>query len=168
MIFFSGEAPVMRFVNAIRVAAACVVAGSPPPLLAQPPAADAVRISACSLVPKEEVKRYLPWSSVLDNMPIEEEPIGAVGSSCNYPTVFVQVMPFSQGTFDAARRQGGLEAISGVGDEAYFRNNADRYAELYVKSGKQLLTLQANLEDDMESVKPGVLNLAKVLVAKLP
>lgn len=37
-----------------------------------------------------------------------------------------------------------------------------------MKSGKQLLTLQPNLDDNMESVKPGVLSLAKALVAKLP
>lgn len=156
-----------RFVNAALIAVGLLSAW-PGFLLAQSPAANAARINACSLVPKEEVKQYLPWISVLDNMPIEEEPIGATGSSCNYPTVFVQVMPFSQGTIDAARRKGGLEAISGVGEEAYFHNNADLYAELYVKSGKHLVTFQANLEDDMDSVKPGVLNLAKALVAKLP
>jgi hypothetical protein len=68
---------------------------------------------------------------------------------------------------DVAREKGGLETIGGVGDEAYFHNNADRYAELYVRAGQHLLTLQANVDGNMEAVKPGVVNLAKALVAKL-
>jgi len=38
---------------------------------------------------------------------------------------------------------------------------------VFVKVGNQLLTLQANLQGEMAAVKPGVLNLAKALVAKL-
>jgi hypothetical protein len=141
----------------------------PPPLLAGPHAFEqpAAAIRACSLVSKEEVKKHLPWAAVLDNMPIEEEPIGTSGSSCNYPSVHIQVLPFSQRTIDMARQKGGLETVSGVGDEAYFYNNAGRYAELYVKSGKHLVTLQANLDDNMASVKPGVVALARALVAKV-
>jgi hypothetical protein len=163
---------VNRFVQAALLAIG-VVSACPPSLLAQPPtsqpppAAGAPRISACSLVPKEEVKKHLPWISVLDRMAIEEEPIGSSGSSCNYPSVFIQVLPFSQRMIDSAREKGGLEALSGVGDEAYFHNNADRYAQLYVRAGTHLLTLQANVDGNMEAVKPGVVNLAKALVAKL-
>jgi hypothetical protein len=157
---------VNRFVHAALVAIVAVSA-CPPSLLAeqQPPAAPGIR--ACSLVPKEEVKKHLPWRPVLDQMAIEEEPIGISGSSCNYPPVFIQVLPFSQGTIDAARKKGGLETISGVGDEAYFHNNRNLYAELYVKTGKHLLTLQSNWDGKSESVKTGTLNLAKALVAKL-
>lgn len=160
------------FIKAALVAIG-VVSSCPPSLLAQPPmsqqpsASGSPRISACSLVPKEEVKKHLPWLSVLDSMAIEEEPIGISGSSCNYPSVFIQVLPFSQGTVDLLRKKGGLETISGVGDEAYLHNNANRYAELYVRAGKHLLTLQANMDGKIESVKPGVLNLAKALVPKL-
>jgi hypothetical protein len=42
------------------------------------------------------------------------------------------------------RKQDNTEAVSGVGDEAYFHNNSDRYAELYVKVGERALTLQAS------------------------
>jgi len=89
-----------------------VVSACPPFLLAeatQPP-----KMSACALVPKEEVKKHLPWIPVLDQMAIEEEPIGNGGSSCNYPSVFIQVLPFSQGMIDSARKQGGLEPVSGL------------------------------------------------------
>jgi hypothetical protein len=163
---------VSRFVNAALIAAG-IASMSAPLLLAHPdtaqqsPAAGSSAIKACSLVPKEEVKKHLPWIAVLDQFPIEEEPVGPSGSSCNYPSVFIQVMPFSQGTIDAARKKGGLETISGVGDEAYFYNNANRYAELYVKTGKHMLTLQANWDGKSEAVRAGTLNLAKALVAKL-
>jgi hypothetical protein len=163
---------VNRFVKAALLAVGVVAAGPPslpaqPPTSQPPPAAGSPRLSACSLVPKEEVKKHLPWIPVLDGMAIEEEPLGSSGSSCNYPSVFIQVLPFSQRMLDVAREKGGLETISGVGDEAYFHNNADRYAELYVRAGKHLLTLQANVDGNLESVKPGVVNLAKALVAKL-
>lgn len=161
-----------RFVNAALIAV--VVSACLPSLLAQtqtsqqPPAAGSPRIKACSLVPKEEVKKHLPWIAVLDSMPIEEAPVGTSGSSCNYPSVFIQVLPFSQKTMDLVSKKDGIETIRGVGDEAYLHNNRNRYAELYVRVGKHVLTLQANMEGKIESVKPGVLNLAKAVAAKLP
>jgi hypothetical protein len=133
----------------------------------QAPPAGPPRINVCSLLPKEEVKKHLPWIAALDQMPIEEEAIGANGSSCNFPTVHVQVLPFSQGMIDAARKAGAQESISGIGDEAYFRNNKNRFAEIFVKVGQRVLTLQADADDGIEKVKPGVLNLAKVYVTKL-
>ena len=164
--------PVNRFVIAALIALSAVSACAPA-LLPQPqppqqrPTAAAPRIRACSLLPKDEVKKHLPWRPLLDQFAIEEEPVGNYGSSCNYPSVFIQVLPFLQGTIDAARKKGGLETIGGVGDEAYFHNNANRYAELYVRAGTHLLTVQANVDGSIGSVKPGVLNLAKALVAKL-
>ena len=136
----------------------------------QPSPAQSPRIQACSLLTKEEVKKHLPWKAMFDRMAPEEEPIGAAGSSCNYPSVDIQVLPFSQGFMDSARKQaGGVEAVSGIGDEAYFRNNPNGYAELYVKSGKHIVTVQADVPPDgsIASVKPGVMSLAKALVTKL-
>jgi hypothetical protein len=124
-------------------------------------------IRACSLLPKAEVKKHLPWIAALDQMPAEEEAVGKSGSSCNYPSVFIQILPFAQGTIDAFKKSGGMEAISGVGDEAYFRNNKDRYAEVLVRAGKYLVTLQANVDNNMATVKANAVNLAKALVAKL-
>jgi hypothetical protein len=45
--------------------------------------------------------------------------------------------------------------------------NRNLYAELNVRAGKHLLTLQPNLDGNIESVKPGVLNLAKAVLANL-
>jgi hypothetical protein len=130
-------------------------------------AASPQRVQVCALVPKEEVKKHLPWNPMLDRMPIEEVPIGANGSSCEFPTVGVQVLPFTQGFIDAARKSAPLEVISGVGDEAYFRNNQNRWAEVLVRVGPRLLTLQASGDGKIEAVKPRVIELAKVYVAKL-
>jgi hypothetical protein len=161
-----------RILKAALVVVGVVSAGLSP-VLARPqasrpaPAAAAPRIKVCSLVPKEEVKAHLPWIAALDQFAPEEEAIGASGSSCNYPSVLIQVLPASPGTVDLVRKKPGIETIAGVGDEAYFNNNADRYAELFVRVGQRLLTLQANANGKVAAVKPGVVNLAKALVAKL-
>jgi len=141
-----------------------VVAASAPVLQAQ---AGKSSIRACSLLTKEEVKRYLPWLPVLDQFPVEEEPVGNGGSSCNYPSATIQVLPFSQSTIDAARKHGGLETLNGIGDEAYYHNNPNGYAEVYAKTGKYLVTVQANARGKVEAMKPGAMDLAKALVAKL-
>lgn len=126
-------------------------------------------VKVCPLVSKEEVKKHIPWQDFLDGLPIDEEAIGTTGSSCNFPTVHVQVMRYHPSTIESARKMGNLETIAGIGDEAYFRNNRDRYAELLVKVGSRMLTLQGSVPQDgsIASVKPGVLSLAKVYVAKL-
>ena len=152
---------------AIPLLIALAIGSSYPKVLsAQASASPAVRV--CSLLPKEEVKRHVPWIDALDRMEPEEEAIGDSGSSCNYPSVHVQVLPSSSRILEIARKRGGLERISGIGDEAYFYNNSDEYAEVYVRTGRHILTVQANVKDGIESVKPGALNLARALVSKLP
>jgi hypothetical protein len=159
-----------------RAFAAAVIAvglvSIPAALAAEPPsqrssAPPASRIQACSLLPAAEVKKHLPWRPQLDQFAPEEEPIGTIGSSCNYPTVFIQVLPFSQNMINIMREKGGLETLSGVGDEAYFHNNRDRYAEFFVRVGQRMLTLQANVDGNMPTVKAGSINLARALVARL-
>lgn len=133
---------------------------------AQASAAPAVR--ACSLLPKAEVKRHVPWIAVLDQMAPEEEAIGDSGSACSYPSVHVQVLPSSSRLLEIARKRGGMEKIGGLGDEAYFYNNPNGYAEVYVRAGRHIVTVQATVKDRIESVKPGAVNLARALVSKLP
>lgn len=131
------------------------------------PAGGPQKVAVCKLLPTAEVKKHLPWKPLLDQFPPEEEAVGAWGSSCNYPSVMIQVLPFSQQMIDAASKKGRLEPISGIGEEAYFHNNLNRYAELYVKSGKYLLTLQSSWDGKDAAVKSGTLSLAKALLAKL-
>ena len=133
------------------------------------PAGNADRISACSLLTREEVKKIVPWAPLLDQFPSQEEPIGATGSACEYPTVGIQVLSYSKSFVDAAGKQHKLEPVAGVGDEAYLRNNAGRYAELFARVGTRLLTIQKNIGpgQTFETEKPAVIQLAKALVAKL-
>ena len=133
----------------------------------QPASSNSSRIEVCKLVPKEEVKKHLPWQSFLDQMPITEEPIGASGSSCNYPTADIQVLPFTQSFLDSMRKAGAKESIPGLGDEAYFRNNNNLYAEIVVKVGQRLLTIQADADDNVDAAKPKVIALAREIVPKL-
>src|SRR5688500_15530146 len=93
------------------------------------------RVAACKLLSKEEVKKILPWTAMFDQMRIEEEPIGAAGSSCNYPSVTIQVLAYTPRFFDEVRKLGKLEPLTGIGDEAYFFADPRGYADLYSKVG---------------------------------
>lgn len=151
-----------RLVTTALITAGVVFAGMFP-LAAQSPA----KVLVCSLLPTAEVKKHLPWRPQLDQFPPEEEGIGTSGSSCNYPSAMIQVLPNSSRMIEEARKKGGLEPVSGIGEEAYFHNNRNRFAELYVKTGKYVLTLQSNWDGKDPSVKAGTISLAKALVAKL-
>ncbi len=127
------------------------------------------RVAACKLLSKEEVKKILPWQAMFDQMPVEEEPIGATGSSCSYPSATIQVLAYTPRFFEQARKLGKLEPVSGVGDEAFFFADPRGYADLYVKAGNRIVTVQANPgpKETVQSLKPAVITLAKALIAKL-
>jgi hypothetical protein len=156
---------IIRLVVAMSVVGICWH----PVLARQKPQAPAV-IKACALLSTQEVKKHLPWEPRFDAMKVEEEPLGTYGSACAYPSVQVQIMPFSQGFMDTLRKQqqGALETVNGVGDAAYFRNNRNMFAEIFVRVGKHLLTLQADVPaKGIESVKPSLVSLANAFVTKL-
>ena len=125
------------------------------------------RIAACSLLTKAEVRKHLHWNDIVDRMPPEEEPVGTAGSSCNYPSVFIQVFPVGRLVRGQPTTDPGWQAMAGLGDEAWFRPNRTNYAELYVKTATHTLTIQANANGNVEAVKPGAASLAKALLAKL-
>jgi hypothetical protein len=156
---------VSRLAAALSLATA-IGSMSPATLSGQATASTPVR--ACSLLPKEEVKRHVPWEAMFDFMEPEENAIGDSGSSCSYPTVEVQVLPSSSRIIEIARQRGGLEALSGIGDEAYFHNNADEYAEVLVRAGRYIVTVQADVDDGIEASKTRAVSLARALVASLP
>ena len=126
-------------------------------------------IKVCSLLPRDEVKKHLPWQPLLDKLPEEEIPVGVTGSSCEYPTVGVQVLAFTPQFMESAKKAGFSESVPGVGDEAYYRTNPNGYAELYVRVGQRILTIQGSVPTGQkaEAIKPGVISLAKAYVAKL-
>jgi hypothetical protein len=125
------------------------------------------RVAACSLLPKAEVRKHLPWHDIVDGMAPEEEPVGAAGSSCNYPSVFIQVFPVGRLVRGQPSTAPGWQPIAGIGDEAWFRPNRTYYAELYVKTATHTLTIQANADGNVEAVKPGTVSLARALLARL-
>jgi hypothetical protein len=139
--------------------------------LPQEPGAKYQVVKVCSLLSLAEVKKLAPWAPHLDQFAKpEEEPIGSTGSSCNYPTVFIQVMAFQRSFIDAARKtEIPLEPVSGVGDEAYVRNNRGNYAELVAKVGPHSLTVQLSIDRNktFESTKPSLIEIGKAYAAKL-
>jgi hypothetical protein len=125
-------------------------------------------LKVCSLLTVAEVKKLAPWAPMFDQMKIEEEGFGG-GSSCNYPTATVQVMQFRQGTIDAMGKDGKLEPVAGLGDAAWLHNNRDLFAELAVKVGPHLLTVQTSIDQGktFETSKPQLLGLGRAFAAKL-
>ena len=128
-------------------------------------------VKVCSLLSLAEVKKLAPWEKHFDPFAKgEEEPIGTSGSSCSYPTLFIQVMAFNQSFIDTLKKRGAaLEPVAGVGEEAYVRNNSDRYAELVARVGSHSLTVQLNIErgKTYASAKPSLIAIAKTYAAKL-
>lgn len=127
-------------------------------------------VKVCPLVPLAEVKKLAPWAPHLDPFAkAEEEALGTYGSSCSYPTAHVQVMAFRQSTIDAAGKSARLEPVTGVGDEAFVRNNRDRFAELFARIGPHLLTVQLDIgtNQTFETVKPTLVKLGAAFAGKL-
>ena len=127
-------------------------------------------VKVCSLLTLAEFKKLAPWPPYMEPFAkVEEEPIGPDGSSCNYPTAHVQVMSFRQSMIDSAKKGGGLEPVSGVGEEAYVHNNQDRFAELFARVGAHLLTVQFDIVDGktFASTKPQLMEVSKALAARL-
>lgn len=125
--------------------------------------------NACAILPRDEVRKHLTWPDFLDKVTTIEEERSGAGSACEYPSVRIQVLPFSPGVLDAERKKPQVESVAGVGDEAFFVPRVRQYAEMYVKSGNYLLTLQAGVPtgQTVDTMKPAVINLAKALVARL-
>ena len=128
---------------------------------------------ACSLLSRDEVKPFAGGSPVFDLLPPEEEPSGR-GSACNYGggVIYMQLDPFAFSTLDAERSKAGanFEAIPGVGDAAYARENTrSDDAVIYFRVGQRVVTIQMNIAPGQTyaTVKPRMVGLAQALAAKL-
>lgn len=167
MIIFS-----RRCFRALVVTGFAIAVGALPPAYAAT-LGQGKAAHACALLSKAEVKKFAPWPDFLDQMQPEEDPL-ATGSGCNYPSVYIQVMTTDEAAFQrtlAAFKNPTLERITGVGDEAYLRDNGGNYAELLARVGSFLVTIQHNLNSlqgrTMQTVKPEVTALGQALEAKL-
>ena len=141
------------------------------PALAQKPSTAAqtgARFNACTLLPREEVKKIFPWS-VQGNLDEDTEiPLGS-GSACVYPSVQIYVDNYSASKIESARKDGPLTAVPGMGDDAFIQQKGKYWVELYVKVGDRLLHIEKDIPVDgtLESVKPSMIALAKTLAVKL-
>ena len=161
----------IALVTSVLVGGVCsaVAFGSQTPQRSGGPATYQV-VKVCSLLSLADVKKLAPWPPQLDSFAkAEEQALGTYGSSCNYPTATVQVMVFSQRSLDYARKIYKLDPVAGVGDEAFLRNNQNNFAELMVRVGPHLLTVQLNIGTNQtyETAKPTLVELGKAFAAKL-
>ena len=144
---------------------ACLAAASPAPAQSGKPA-----IRACEVLTRDVVAKFDTGNPKMrDLIPRNEEAIGSHGSSCNDGSIFVQIDPFLNSDSYRKSPAKDWQAVSGVGDTAYFHNNRDRYAELMVWSGKHHFTIQLSVPDGRtaEAVKPNTIGIATALIAKL-
>lgn len=152
----------MRLVARRIVSAAliCVLVASP-----------AMAQGACTLLNKDEVRKFAPNPSVFDMLPPSEEPVGK-GTACTYAGIFVQIDPFAFSLIEAERKKPGekYEPVPGVGDAAYARENTrSDDAEIYFRVGQRVATIQLGIPvgSNYLAVKPRLVDLAKVLASKL-
>ena len=154
----------MRVITSLSLVA-CLAAASPAPAQSGKPA-----IRACEVLTRDVVAKFDTGNPKMrDLIPRNEEAIGSHGSSCNDGSIFVQIDPFLNSDSYRKSPAKDWQAVSGVGDTAYFHNNRDRYAELMVWSGKHHFTIQLSVPDGRtaEAVKPNTIGIATALIAKL-
>ena len=128
------------------------------------------RVSACALLPTDlMIKVGGINQAMVKYLKPEEEPLGTTGSACEYASVRLQVSPL--GSSQPKRESPGKEwqAVSGVGDAAYFRRNGSQYAELVVWSASNYFTIQFGVPTGgtPESIRPNTIALAGAVVASL-
>lgn len=129
--------------------------------------------SACSLLPTDLVLKVggINPQAVKILQP-EEETLSPTGSACEYGSVRLQVDPFTPARLAELLKTPTAKTwvpVSGVGDAAYFNNNKDRYAELFVRTGTHVFTIQFGIAtgSTAEATKPKTIELANAIIPKL-
>ena len=128
-------------------------------------------VRACSLLTKDLVLQVSPYSKqqldLVMRIPPDEDSVGPSGSACTYGGITMQIDPFAPAVFE--KQQQGWVPVQGVGDVAYFFDRRGEWAELYVRTGTRVLTIQMDIPDGRtaSSVQPNVIALAKALLPKL-
>jgi hypothetical protein len=144
-------------------------AGSP--AAAQP---RAVAAKACVLLSKDLIAQHTPYErdaqKLVFSIPPQEDAIGATGSACEYGGVHLQVNPFASPQYvEQQLAKDGWAREPGLGDVAMFRDNRGSYAELYVRSGARVITIQMSVPNGKTTagIKPNAVALAKAVLAKM-
>jgi hypothetical protein len=140
-------------------------------LAAQAPAAGKPRIGACSLLTRDVIMKFGTENGkrFVDLLKPNESPMGTSGSSCGYGGIQFQLDPFPRSEQLRKSPQKDWQAVSGVGETAYFHNNANRWAELMVWSGAHHFTIQQDVPmgSTAEAMKPNTIALANYIITKL-
>ncbi len=132
-------------------------------------------IPACSVLPKEEVRRILGADKkMFDLVPPSEESLPGGGSACEYVGAGIQIDPFTPARLEELRKKSGQEwaVVPNVGDAAYFHDRSKEapYVELYARSGAHVVTVQTLVNRPAETgqdARPRTVALAKALLSKL-
>lgn len=126
------------------------------------------RIGACAVMPHELVEKHAENPAALKYMKPREEPVDAIGSSCEYGSLGLQVNPFGATSRPKAPSP-EWTAVNGLGDAAFFRPNRKYYAELIVWSGPNHITIQYGVPrgSTPEAEKPTTIAFATAVLAKL-
>jgi len=130
------------------------------------------RVRACSLLTKELIALTTPYEkqalTTVLLVPPMEDPIAPSGSACSYGGVTLQIDPFPAQTLERQRRPEWV-AVPDVGDVAYFHDNRGEYAELYLRAGARVVTVQMDVPmgRTAASIRGNAVALAKAVLAKL-
>ena len=144
----------------------------PSVLRAQAGPAAPARPSACALLTTDVVSQTSPYSSqqlkLVLMIPPTEDPVGRSGSACSYGGVTLQVDPFGWATIEKTSEK-GWAPLTGVGEAAFFRDNQGEWAELAVRAGQRVLTIQMDVPDGQTAlqVRSNAVALAKALLPRL-
>ena len=132
-------------ITSLSVAAGLVVASA---AVAQPAksAGGTAAIRACALLTRDLVAKYDTHNPKIREMfKPEEEAIGTHGSSCSDGGILVQIDPFVRPDEMRLKPAKDWQPVAGVGDTAFFHNNANRWAELMVFTGRHHFTIQLSV-----------------------
>lgn len=123
-------------------------------------------IKACSILTRDLVEPFAQDKRTFGLIPPEEETTGS-GSACEWGIVRLQLYAARPGASHTAPKD--YLPLTGVGDNAFFHNNRDRYAELMVWSGAHHFTLQVSVPpgSTADAIKPKTVDLANAIINKL-
>jgi hypothetical protein len=132
-----------------------------------PVASAGTAVKACSVLTRDLVLPFAQNPKLLDLIPPAEEAVGKSAAACEYGVVRLQL--YAPGSGPVKTQPKDFQALPGVGDLAYFRNNRDYYAELMVWTGTRYFDLQVAVPtgSTAEAIKPKAVTLANQVIAKL-
>jgi hypothetical protein len=158
-----------RVFGTVLVVAAC----STPALViaSQGPGGGGARIHACSLLTRDLVMKVgtVEGKRTIDLLKPTEDDLGAIGSPCEYGGIGLQIDPFARAEQMRKSPEKDWTPVTGVGDTAYFHNNANRWAELFVWTGAHHFTIQMGVPtgSTADAIKPNTIALASEIIPKL-